>query len=146
MLLEHHLEEFVELPEHPLAEGGDAGEAEVTKDATLTEIECNSSVLGYTYENKILGGVADPFILEHRGTYYLYSTGGTQYHVRTSKDLGNWEKQSEPILRLSDTSWAVKNGWAPEVYKYNGKFYFIFSAQGENGIHSIDIAVCDTPN
>ena len=71
---------------------GDTGETEETEETALTEIECNSSVIGYTYENKILGSVADPFILEHRGTYYLYSTGGTQYTVRTSKDLVNWEK------------------------------------------------------
>lgn len=33
-----------------------------------------------------------------------------------------------------------------EMYEYNGKFYLIFSAQGYNGLHSIEIAVCDTPN
>ncbi len=112
----------------------------------LTSLECNSSLLGYSYQNKIVGGVADPFILEHRGTYYLYSTGGSQFNVRTSKDLVNWTKQEEPILRMSDTSWAKNKCWAPEIYKYNDKFYFIFSAAGEDGIHSIDIAVCDTPN
>ena len=126
--------------------GCGGGNAEETTAETVIEIESNPSALGYTYQNKIVGGTADPFILEHRGTYYLYCTGGTQFRVQTSKDLVNWTKQEEPILRLADTSWAVKNGWAPEVYEYNGKFYFIFSAQGENGIHSIDIAVCDTPN
>ena len=124
--------------------GGDT--AEETTAESIVEIEATPSLLGYTYQNKIEGSAADPFILEYRGTYYLYSTGGTKFTVRTSKDLVNWTKQSDPVLKLSDTSWAVKNGWAPEVYEYNGKFYFIFSAQGENGIHSIDIAVCDTPN
>ncbi|MBQ6893282.1 MAG: glycoside hydrolase family 43 protein [Clostridia bacterium] len=118
----------------------------VTDDNILTEIKNGSSYVGYSYQNKILGGVADPFILEYRGKYYLYSTGGSKFHVRTSTDLVNWTTQEEPILRLSDTTWAKEKGWAPEIYEYNDKFYFIFSAAGEDGIHSIDIAVCDTPN
>ena len=107
-------------------------------------MENNTNVLGYTYHNKITGGAADPFILEHNGAFYLYSTGGSQFTVRKSTDLVNWEKLGT-ILALSDTTWAVKSGWAPEMYEYNGKFYLIFSAQGKNDIHSIDIAVCDTP-
>ena len=120
--------------------------AETTAAAETVAIESNGALSGYTYQNKIINGIADPFILEYRGTYYLYSTGGSAFYVQTSKDLVTWTKQSEPILRLADTSWADKNGWAPEMYEYDGKFYFIFSAMNKEGIHSIDIAVCDTPN
>ncbi len=98
------------------------------------------------YCNKIEGSAADPFILEHNGTYYLYATGGSRFTVRKSQNLIRWTSASEPILKLSDTTWAVKSGWAPEVYEYNGKFYFIFSAQNANDIHCIDIAVSDTPD
>lgn len=112
----------------------------------LTEIENGLAYPETFYLNKLTDGAADPFILEHEGTYYLYSTGGSKFSVRTSKDLVHWATQSEPILRLSDLGWAKEKGWAPEVYEYNGKFYFIFSAKGHNGFHSIDIAVCDTPN
>ena len=112
----------------------------------LTEIESSAAVSGTFYTNKLTDSAADPFILEHEGTYYLYSTGSTKFSVRTSKDLVNWQSQSEPVLSLSDLGWAKEKGWAPEVYEYNGKFYFIFSAKGYNGFHSIDIAVCDTPN
>ena len=130
----------------PLFACGGNTPAETTVEDTVMEIENVQSFVGYTYQNKIVDGIADPFILEHRGTYYLYCTGGSAFYVRTSKDLVTWEKQSEPILRLTDTSWAKEKGWAPEMYEYNGKFYFIFSAADENGIHCIDIAVCDTPN
>ena len=111
----------------------------------MTEIDNGLAQSKSYYTNKLCDGTADPFILEHDGTYYLYCTGGSKYYVRTSKDLVHWTKQETPILQLSETGWAKEKGWAPEVYEYNGKFYFIFSAKGEE-YHSIDIAVCDTPN
>ena len=112
---------------------------------SLTELENGLSHSKSYYTNKLCDGTADPFILEHEGTYYLYCTGGSKYYVHTSKDLVHWTKQETPILQLTETGWAKEKGWAPEVYEYNGKFYFIFSAKGEE-YHSIDIAVCDTPN
>ncbi|MBQ4150843.1 MAG: glycoside hydrolase family 43 protein [Clostridia bacterium] len=120
---------------------------EFPEETGIIELENNTSTVGYSYQNKITGDAADPFILEYAGTYYLYSTGSTALYVRTSKDLVNWTKQDEPIFRLSsDTSWAKHKAWAPEVYEYEGKFYLIFSAEGHNGIHSVELAVCDTPN
>lgn len=116
-----------------------------TPEATgMVQLENNQSTIGYAYQNKLEKGAADPFLLEYGGAYYLYSTGGSKFSVRKSTDLVNWENLGT-ILNLSDTSWAKKNGWAPEVYEHGGKFYMIFSAQGENDIHSIEIAVCDTP-
>jgi len=112
----------------------------------IAEISNGTAQIGSYYTNKITGSAADPFILEHNGMYYLYSTGGSKFTVRTSKDLTGWKTQDEPIIRLSDLGWAKDKGWAPEMYEYNGKFYFIFSACGHNGLHSIEIAVCDTPN
>ena len=112
----------------------------------LTEIENGRTTSGFFYKNKLADGAADPFILEHDGVYYLICTGGSRFTVRTSTDLVTWREQSEPLITLADTGWAVKNGWAPEMYEYNGKFYLIFSAQAANNIHSIEIAVSDTPN
>ena len=114
--------------------------------ADMTEIANGRLPRDSYYMNTLEGGAADPFILEHNGMYYLYATGGSKFTVRKSKNLLNWQSVSEPILYLSDTTWAVKSGWAPEVYEYKGKFYFAFSAQNEAGIHCIDIAVSDTPD
>ena len=111
----------------------------------LTEIDNGMPYTNSYYTNKLCDGTADPFILKHGDMYYLYCTGGSHYLVRKSRDLINWTKQDTPILRLSETGWAKEKGWAPEMYEYNGKFYFIFSATGEK-YHSIDIAVCDTPD
>ncbi len=122
------------------------GKAEEQPEETaMTELENNVNIAAFTYQNKLTGGAADPFILEYGGAYYLYATGGSKFTVRKSFDLVNWETQEEPILRLSDTTWATQKGWAPEMYEHNGKFYLIFSAANAEGIHSIEIAVCDTP-
>ncbi len=118
---------------------------EIPEETAMTELENNINIANFTYQNKITGGAADPFILKDGGAYYLYATGGSKFTVRKSFDLVNWETQEEPILRLSDTTWATQKGWAPEMYEYNGKFYLIFSAANAEGIHSIEIAVCDTP-
>ncbi|MBR5538808.1 MAG: family 43 glycosylhydrolase, partial [Clostridia bacterium] len=112
----------------------------------MTEIANGILSRSSYYQNNLANNAADPFILEHDGTYYLYATGGSRFTVRKSENLLNWSAESEPIIFLSDTTWAVDCGWAPEIYEYNGKFYFIFSARNENQIHCIDIAVCDTPD
>ncbi|MBE6679041.1 MAG: hypothetical protein E7598_00795 [Ruminococcaceae bacterium] len=118
---------------------------DMPEENALIELDNNVKLSSFTYQNKITGSAADPFILKDGGAYYLYSTGGSRFTVRKSFDLINWETQEEPILRLSDTTWATQKGWAPEMYEYNGKFYMIFSAANAKGIHSIEIAVCDTP-
>ena len=98
------------------------------------------------YQNNLTDGAADPMILTANGKYYLYSTGGSAFYVKISSNLRSWVKQSTPILKLSDTAWAKQNGWAPEAYFYNGRYYLVFSAMNANGIHCIDIAVSDSPN
>ncbi len=112
----------------------------------ITEVKNGQLLPGYYYVNKLCDGAADPFVLEHEGMYYLYCTGGSKFTVRTSQFMNIWQEQSTPIIELSKLGWAEKSGWAPEMHEYNGKFYFIFSAQDKNDIHCIDIAVSDTPN
>lgn len=79
------------------------------------EIKNGRALPGYYYENNLTDSAADPFILEHDGTYYLYSTGGSKFTVRTSKDLVVWQTQSEPILKLSDLGWAKEKGGRRDV-------------------------------
>lgn len=67
----------------------------------------------------------DPFIIENNGTYYLYVTDNIWY---TSKDLKNWSNRGNYINPSSlPSNVNIQYYWAPEVYKYNGKFYMIFS-------------------
>ena len=93
-------------------------EAPVTEPVNeLTEIENGRGLAASYYVNTLANSVADPFIFYENGVYYLYCTGGSQFKVRTSKNLTSWVVQETPILKLSDTSWAQEKGWAPEFYK-----------------------------
>lgn len=85
--------------------------------------------------------IRDPFILKHDNFYYMYGSTdkdiwkscGTGFDVYKGKDLENWEG---PIhaFRPPVGYWGTKNFWAPEVHKYNGKFFMFatFIADGYN--------------
>lgn len=77
--------------------------------------------------------VRDPFILADKTsqTYYLYAareypkgdgsfTVGVGVH--TSKDLENWSS-NYPVFQVEADSWGKDDVWAPEVHKYQGKYY-----------------------
>jgi len=108
-----------------------------------------------TFTNPVAPG-ADPFILkDDDGTYYLYGTGGDVYGYRvySSKNLVEWTSHGYCLFRedvyTDPTSTEVANApygevhnlfWAPEVLKYEGKYYLVYSAQ-----RHIGIAVSDSP-
>ena len=100
--------------------------------------------------------IRDPFIVPENGKYYMYGTRGAKcwvsekepgmgFDVYISEDLKNW---SEPIsvFEASDDFWGTHNFWAPEVHKYNGKFYMFasFICKGRN--RATQILVSETPD
>ncbi len=86
--------------------------------------------------------LADPYILEYEGLYYIYGTNvGNGFDVYYSKDLKYWERAS--ALALTHTnSYGEKNFWAPEVYyvEKENKFYMFYSAE-----EHICMATADSP-
>jgi beta-xylosidase len=75
--------------------------------------------------------VADPNVLFHEGTYYLYGTdekrkGQMGNCVYTSKDLVNWTEQ-EPAFRKTDQTSSQGYFWGAEVIKKNDKFIMYYS-------------------
>ncbi len=92
--------------------------------------------------------LADPTIFYNNGVYYLYGTGSGQYSdgfiSYTSADLKTWNG-SDGIkdgyaLRKGDAYGDAKF-WAPQVFKYNNKFYIAYAAN-----EHIAIAVSDDPS
>lgn len=80
--------------------------------------------------------LADPTILYHNKTYYLYGTGGSKDHPNgfiayTSKDLKNWTGPAG-----ADGGYVLKKGsafgtskfWAPQVFQHKGMFYMAYAA------------------
>ena len=93
--------------------------------------------------------IADPFVYEHDGTYYMTGTtasaesAGFDYY--TSKDLMTWEYRG-PLFRKGPDHFGVAAFWAPEVRYYKGKFYMTYSAlDAKRGVLLSCLAVSDTP-
>ena len=98
-----------------------------------------------TYSNPIIDliGPADPAVILHEGTYYLYPTlDGKGYDVFTSTDLVHWERKGKCF---EDTRGGV---WAPDVFHHvrgDGKFYLYYTVDRPGGGKLIGVAVGDGP-
>lgn len=94
--------------------------------------------------------LADPTIFYDNGTYYLYGTGGMSgrqgegFEVYKSTDMQHWEgpcgASNGYCLEKSDATWGTKGFWAPQVFKKDGKYYFVYTANEQ-----IAIATSDSP-
>lgn len=76
--------------------------------------------------------IRDPFVLAENGVYYLYAATGNPWQttkaepdvgvmVYRSENLEDWAKPERVCTIPVD--WRVAAVWAPEVHKYNGKYY-----------------------
>ena len=72
--------------------------------------------------------VADPFIYEHEGTYYLTGTTDVNmgFDYYTSHDLVTWKFGGALFHRTPDYP-GTNSFWAPEVREYKGRFYLTYS-------------------
>lgn len=100
--------------------------------------------------------IRDPFILLDGGKYYLYGTrfngekgtypqesDGTDVYI--SEDLESFS-QPIPVFRRDDSFWGTHHFWAPEVHKYNGRYYMFVTVASKTRNRGVQILVCDTPD
>ncbi len=84
------------------------------------------------YTNPLEVEFGDPYILDNGdGTFYMYGTGGGAkdgFATYSSNNLTDWKYEGQVYYGNTESSWGVKNFWAPEVYLINGKYYLFFSA------------------
>lgn len=94
--------------------------------------------------------IRDPFVVYEDGTYYLYGTRANNFgnlvggvDVYTSNDLENW---SNPIECFDSVKTGLNRGvnWAPEVHKYQDKYYMFISLTRENGLRGTFSLVSDS--
>ena len=99
-------------------------------------------------ENKHL---RDPFILPvpEEQQYYLFGTGwtlpeGPGFMVYKGSDLETW---SGPFVAFQRPSgfWADRNYWAPEVHRYQNRYYMFTSFKAEESCRGTQILVSDSP-
>ncbi len=101
--------------------------------------------------------IRDPYILtdEENGCYWMYGTTDlapgslaayNTFSVYKTADLENFE---EPIVVFDGGEidfWANRDFWAPEVHKYNGKYYLFGSVKANGRRRTTEIFVSDTPS
>ena len=68
-------------------------------------------------------GQADPYIIEHNGKYYIYTTGDDGIYAHSCDSLlGDWKFEGRIF-----TVEGRERFWAPSVIYYEGYFYMYFS-------------------
>ena len=93
---------------------------------------------------RVRGG--DPFIYLEDGTYYLYASHRSEegITVYTSTDLATWKEMQG--LDRGGFAYVKGNGfgrnrfWAPEMYRYRGRYYLFHSAE-----ERVTVDVADSP-
>ena len=94
----------------------------------------------------------DPFILPvpEEQRYYLYGTGfqdlpdGPGFVVYRSADLKTWEGPFA-VFRRPEGFWATKHYWAPEVHRYQGKYFMFATFHSDDRLRGTQILVADSP-
>jgi arabinoxylan arabinofuranohydrolase len=98
---------------------------------------------------------ADPAVMVHGETLYLYTTHDedvtvkkfftmNDWRVYSSTDAVNWTDHGSP-LRYTDFAWARGDAWAGQVIARNGKFYFYVPINRINGGSVIGVGIADSP-
>ncbi len=101
--------------------------------------------------------IRDPFILTdtEAGCYYMYGTidlhpgsYGTDptFSVCKTYDLEHFEEPKVIFDARKTGFWADRDFWAPEVHRYNGRYYLFGSCKAEGKCRATHIFVCDTPD
>jgi beta-xylosidase len=82
--------------------------------------------------------LADPTIFFNEGKYYLYGTVGKNadsgFKAYSSVDKITWKDEGY-VLRKGE-SFGSKGFWAPQLFKYQGKFYMAYTANEHIAIAS----------
>src|SRR3954466_693619 len=81
-----------------------------------------------TYTNPtVAGDYPDPSIIRVGKDYWATATSSEwspQFPILHSRDLVNWQVIGSVLSHRP--SWAVGNFWAPEITRYNGRYYVYY--------------------
>lgn len=96
--------------------------------------------------------IRDPYVFVEDGVAYMVGTthqsawGGTVcgFCGYKSCDLENFEGPFV-LFEANDAFWGDKDFWAPELHKYNGKYYLFGSFKSDDRCRASHVLVCDEP-
>lgn len=87
--------------------------------------------------------LADPTIIREGDMYYLTGTGNQQqqgFVLLESADLKSWHtvENNEFVLKKGDQTYGTEGFWAPQWYKAQDRYYFIYTANEQLVMASAD--------
>ena len=94
-----------------------------------------------TFSNPLPVQLGDPYILQTKGMYYMYGTGGGAdkgFVTYSSKDMVNWKPEGQVYFHDNKNGWSDPTAgwggayWAPEVYEVKGKYYLFLQRTMES--------------
>lgn len=95
--------------------------------------------------------IRDPFILADGGKYYLYGSRGNEawgkcsgLDVYVSDNLETWSDAIQAFTPPEDF-WTDMHFWAPEVHKYDDKYYMFVSFKSCDRCRGTQILKADSP-
>lgn len=96
-----------------------------------------------TYRNPVGGSIrlGDPFVLKDGARYLLYGTrarDGFRYYEST--DLVSFEPRGY-FYDIENHPYCTRSFWAPEVHRYQGSYYLVFSCEHRGGLFFADTPV-----
>ena len=94
--------------------------------------------------------IRDPFVVVENGLYYLFGSTdpdiwqapGQGFQAYRSVDLVHFEGPFDAFVPPANF-WGEKNFWAPEVHRYNGRYYMLATFWGR-GTRGCQILSSDT--
>ncbi len=93
--------------------------------------------------------MGDPFAFRATGSYYLIGTTSPSegFLMYRSEDLVHWV-QSGWAIKKTPGFWGQDDFWAPEIRRYKGKYYLVYSAMVKGSQPAkllLGLAVSDVP-
>ena len=95
--------------------------------------------------------IRDPYIFTEDGKYYMYGTRGSEcWGIATgldlfvSCDLEEWTEYKD-VFKKPEGFWADRHFWAPEVHKYDGRYYMFVSFKNETECRGTQILKANSP-
>ena len=92
-----------------------------------------------TFHNPLLPSGPDPWIVTDGGYYYFLATTGRNLTIRRTRDLAELATaETKVVWTPPATGPYSREIWAPELHRFDGKWYLYFAADsGTNESHRI---------
>lgn len=86
-----------------------------------------------TYTNPVKSAGPDPWVLQHDGWYYYMNTTGTNLTLWRTRNLADLATAEHKVIFTPPPNTGYsKELWAPEVHRFDGKWYVYFAADSLN--------------